>query len=100
MGEESLKKRECAGSDELKNLKKQLNAAYLNLDLEKQMHQKEAEAVDAAKHNEKLKEEIAALNAIHDAKQKQVEEEKKLKLMESKEIIEKQLREKELAKQQ
>merc|ERR1712129_288650 len=98
--EESLKKRVCAGSDELKNSKKQLNAAYLNLDLEKQMHQKELETVDAAKHNEKLKEEIAALNAIHDAKQKQVEEEKKLKLMESKEIIEKQLREKELAKQQ
>merc|ERR1712232_811424 len=45
-------------------------------------------------------EEIKELNTKHDAQQKQVEEEKKLKLMESKEILEKQLREKELKKEQ
>merc|ERR1719410_1400866 len=45
--EESLKKRVCAGSDELKDLKKLLNAAYLNLDLEKQISSKKLNQINA-----------------------------------------------------
>jgi len=97
--EESLKKRVCSGSDELKNLKKLLNAAYLNLDLEKQINSKKLNEINAQNDGEKLLKEIEELNLKHDQKQKQIAEEKKLKLLESKEIIEKQLREKELKKE-
>merc|ERR1712228_468289 len=80
----------CSGSDELKNLKKLLNAAYLNLDLEKQISSKKLNQINAQYDGEKLLKEIEELNLKHDQKQKQVEEEKKMKLLESKEIIEKQ----------
>merc|ERR1712129_350000 len=85
---ESLKKRICSGSDELKSLQKLLSAAYLNKELEAQMASKELQSVHDAADHEKLRAEMAALNVLADAKEKEKEALRTQKLLESKVIIE------------
>merc|ERR1719445_2228510 len=63
------------------------------------MASKELQAVHEAAEHEKLTSEMAALNVKADAAERAKESERTRKLLESKEIIERQLREKELAKQ-
>jgi len=95
---ESLKKRICSNSDELKELHKSLNAAYLGLDLEQQIKSKELKEINNKYQHEKLLKEMDEINKKYDKIQQQQENEKKRKLIESQQIIEKQLREKELKK--